>query len=278
MSDSDRQREITQKAREFLEIFRKGEAFTQELLRENERLRYRVLELEQGVETAVRAPSGSGVEQLQQRLAQFEQEHSHLQARFREVEEENKDFARRYVEIEDENNALANLYVASYQLHSTLDFSEVLKIVTEIVINLVGADRFAIYLLDDVGVGLQAVVAEGLDDRRPHKIGIGDGVIGAAVRSGESYFLPEAESQAVAADDPLVCVPLKIHDRVLGALAVFSFLEHKKRKLTKVDYELFSMLAGHAATAIFSAKLYSQSERKLSTIQGFIDLLSGGNP
>jgi hypothetical protein len=34
------------------------------------------------------------------------------------------------------------------------------------------------------------------------------------------------------------------------------------------------VLAGHAATAIFAARLYSQSERKLSTIQSFIDLLT----
>ena len=47
-----------------------------------------------------------------------------------------------YVEIEEENNNLANLYVASYQLHSTLDSSEVLKVVLEIVINLIGAEIF----------------------------------------------------------------------------------------------------------------------------------------
>jgi hypothetical protein len=40
-----------------------------------------------------------------------------------------------------------------------------------------------------------------------------------------------------------------------------------------VDYELFNLLAGHAATAIFSSKLYTQSERKLTTIQSFLDLL-----
>ena len=35
-----------------------------------------------------------------------------------------------------------------------------------------------------------------------------------------------------------------------------------------------SLLAAHAATAIFSSKLYSQSERKLNTIQSFLDLLT----
>ena len=38
--------------------------------------------------------------------------------------------------------------------------------------------------------------------------------------------------------------------------------------------EIAQMLAGHAATAIFASRVYAQSERKLSTIQGFIDLLT----
>ena len=40
-----------------------------------------------------------------------------------------------------------------------------------------------------------------------------------------------------------------------------------------MDYELFTLLAGHAATAIFSAKLYSTSARKLTTLQGFLDMI-----
>ncbi len=48
----------------------------------------------------------------------------------------------------------------------------------------------------------------------------------------------------------------------------------QKTQFADVDYELFTLLAGHAATAIFSSRLYSDSERKLSTIQGFLDLLT----
>jgi len=48
----------------------------------------------------------------------------------------------------------------------------------------------------------------------------------------------------------------------------------QKDEFTNVDYELFTLLAGHAATAVFSSRMYSDSERKLSTIQGFIDLLT----
>lgn len=269
MNLSDNDSDSTRKAKDLLESFRRGEEFAQELLKANERLRYRVAELEGELNQLRRggaAGSPGELDALRERTQT-------LAERLQEVEEENKEFARRYVEVEEENNNLANLYVASYQLHSTLDFSEVLKIVIEIIINLIGAERFAVFLRDEGGDTLQAVAAEGLDARRLGRVKVGEGVIGESTRSGENYFAENAE----AADDPsqpLVCVPLRIKDRVLGAIAVYSFLAQKKRELSRVDYELFSMLAGHAATAVFSAKLYSQSERKLNTIQGFLDLLS----
>lgn len=77
--------------------------------------------------------------------------------RIKLVESENIDFANRYVEIEAENNSLARLYIATYQLHATLDFREVLKIISEIIINLIGGEEFAIFLLDENTGTLQAM-------------------------------------------------------------------------------------------------------------------------
>jgi predicted nuclease with TOPRIM domain len=87
--------------------------------------------------------------ELLTKIESLEQEYRSVRERLRQVEEENQQFAGRYLEIEEENNNLANLYVASYQLHSTLDLEEVLKIIIEIVINLVGAEVFAVYILDE---------------------------------------------------------------------------------------------------------------------------------
>jgi hypothetical protein len=53
---------------------------------------------------------------------------------------------------------------------------------------------------------------------------------------------------------------------------VYATLEQKEG-FSPLDFELFNLLAGHAATALFASKLYSESERKLSTIQGFLELL-----
>lgn len=270
-----KENDLSKKAEDFLKVFRKGEEFTQELLRENERLRYKVLKLEEERNGLVELSNNPQVEKLRERLAEVEEERSRLIDRFKEVEEENKGFATRYVEVEEENNNLANLYVASNQLHSTLDFNEVMRIIIEIMINLVGAEKFVIMLLDENSEILSTIASEGLEEGRVRKVRIGEGVIGKSVQNGENYFRSDLAASSDDDLEPIVCIPLRIKDQMLGSIVVFSLLEQKKTKLTRVDEELFLMLAGHAATAIFSAKLYSQSERKLSTIQGFIDLLSG---
>lgn len=271
-----KENDLSKKAEDFLRIFRKGEEFTHELLKENERLRYKIIKLEEERNGLVELSDNPQVEKLRERLAEVEEERSRLIDRFKEVEEENKGFATRYVEVEEENNNLANLYVASNQLHSTLDFNEVMRIIIEIMINLVGAEKFVIMLLDETSGVLSVIASEGLEEGSVRKVRIGEGIVGKSVQNGENYF--ETDFAASYADEdlhPIVCIPLRIKDQTLGAIVVFSLLEQKKTKLSRVDEELFLMLAGHAATAIFSSKLYSQSERKLSTIQGFIDLLSG---
>lgn len=264
---------ISKKVEDFLQIFKKGEEFTQELLRENEKLRYRVAQLEEVTKFSGREGDikRSG---LEERVKFLEDENKSLLERYRQVEEENKDFANRYVEVESENNNLANLYVASYQLHSTLDFNECLKIILEIVMNLIGAEEFSIMMLDEKSNELAIVGQEGMGPEAHPTIRLGEGVIGGSVRSGEAFYRDGDPTDLSGVDyaHPLVCIPLKIKEHVIGAIVVYKLLI-QKQAFSNVDYELFSMLAGHAATALFSSKLYSQSERKLSTIQSFLDLL-----
>jgi len=264
---------INKKVEEFLLVFRKGEEFTQELLQENERLRYRVVQLE-GMTKRSDYDSSHQLDPLVERVRTLEEENKSLINRYRQVEEENKDFANRYIEVEAENNNLANLYVASYQLHSTLDFNEALKIVLEIVMNLIGAEEFSIMMLDEKSNELSIVAQEGMGFEARASVKTGDGIIGEATKSGEAFYRggDPTDHRGVDYTHPLACIPLKIKEHVIGAIVIYKLLI-QKQEFTGVDYELFSMLAGHAATALFSSKLYSQSERKLNTIQSFLDLL-----
>jgi transcriptional regulator with GAF, ATPase, and Fis domain len=259
------------RAEKFLELFNKGKEFTEELLRENQRLRYRLAAQE------TEGASREEVDRLRAEVQQLTDENRRLGLRFKEVEEENKDFANRYIEIEEQNNNLANLYVASYQLHSTLDFREVITIVQEIVINLVGAESFAILLLDEKTNELKAIAWEG-EDVMPglHNVSarLGDGILGQVAKTGESYYInQDVEGGKVTIDKPLAAVPLKIKEHVIGLIVIYKLLQQKD-SFSAVDSALCSRGAAPAPTAIFSSKLYSQSERKLNTIQSFLDLLT----
>jgi hypothetical protein len=270
---SDEKKEVFRRAEEFLALFSRGAEFTKQILQENERLRMRVTEVEERQNYA--AQDGAEWEKLREellaRIAGLENEKQDVLDCLRAVEEENRHFADRYLEIEEENNNLANLYVASYQLHSTLDLSEVLKTIIEIVINLIGAEVFAVYVLDEKSDQLSPVASEGKALSAFPRVPLGSGVVGESVESGET-----ACGDALPSDDlelPIVCIPLRIEERPIGAIAIFKLLAQKDA-FAPLDHELFTLLGGHAATSIFAAQLYGQSERKLNTIQGFIDLLT----
>lgn len=270
---TDEGSDLFKKSQEFLQMLNQQKGFIQDLLKENERLRFQVASLQNAREGD--GASGEELELLRKRVEQLERDKHQLEERFRRAEEENKDFAQRYVEIEEQNNNLANLYVASYQLHSTLDFQDVVHIVMEIIINLVGAEVFSIMMLDEKSNDLTVLAKEGYDESlQPSKIPIGEGVIGGVAKSGEPYYINQAGTDyQVDFLHPVACIPLKIKENVIGVINIHKLLVQKEA-FTAVDYELFSLLAAHAATALFSSKLYSQSERKLTTIQGFLDLLT----
>lgn len=276
--DTEKKSNLFDKGEEFLDMFRKGQEFTQEILKENERLRYKIVQLEEASKRKLEAPEGSTgtgeATELVDKLIHYEKRLKELEGKLGEIEAENIDFAQRYLDVEDQNNNLANLYVVSFQLHSTLDYEEVLQIILEIIINLIGAEVFSIFMLEDKAQLLNPVASEGIELDEISPVPMGEGVIGENASSNENYF-NSAPSQdlAVLLDDPLVCIPLTIKDDVIGVICIYSLLQQKE-KFAPVDFELFTLLAGHAATAIFSSRLFTESKRKLSTYQGFMDLLS----
>ncbi|MCX5860427.1 MAG: GAF domain-containing protein [Proteobacteria bacterium] len=274
-AEKEEERKVSQRAQEFLQNFKKGAEFTQELLRITEKLRYQVVRLEEENRDLRRAiQPETAIQDLERRIQELVREKEELLEKYSGIEQENQDFAQRYVEIEEENNNLANLYIASYQLHSTLDYREVLQIILEIVINLIGAEEFVLLLRDEKKDTLLVVAAEGISQDEIPPIAIGEGIIGKVAETGVNYIRKDfALPETTEINNPLVCIPLKIKEYVIGVIVLYRLLR-QKTQFAEVDYELFTLLAGHAATAIFSSRLYSESERRLSTFRGFIDLLT----
>lgn len=157
------------------------------------------------------------------------------------------------VDIEAEHHNLAQLYVATYQMHAAVGFRDVVQVITEIILNLVGAARFELYLFDARGERLVPVSGEGVDLASLPALALDDGVVGAAAARKERYTRPEGTSLG-----PLVVVPLASAETLVGAVVVDDLLPHKAQ-LTPVDDELFALLTTHAATALAAALLREQA-------------------
>src|SRR5581483_5763114 len=159
------------KSEELQEMFQKSKAFAQELMAENQRLRYRVVQLEkEGMELPVKVTAETG--QLREENKRLAEQVAFLEKKFTEIEEENKDFAMRFVEVEAQNENLLNLYVASFQLHSTLDQA--------------GTEEFGIYLVDEESSDLLLHGFEGELVIGRGRITCGEGVEGMVAAKGEA--------------------------------------------------------------------------------------------
>ncbi|MCH8084711.1 MAG: GAF domain-containing protein [Myxococcales bacterium] len=227
--------------------------YVQDLLRENERLR--------DITTSLECDRLEIENQLVATRAELDTQANNralLQERVTKVESDNRRFNEQYAEIEKQNTDLANLYVASYRLHSTLDRSEVVSVIEEIIINLIGSEELAI-LEQSPESAWSTVGAFGMEPERLEQIvseiEAGRGVIGKAIAGGERFVAggQNRDDLAVSEAGLTACVPLVLDGRVTGVIAVFNLLGHKQG-LEDIDLQLFDLLASHAATALYSSR------------------------
>ena len=256
------------------------EAYTQNLLRENEKLRAmttmlesdsrrlhleviearRILAHKEDFRRAVQSLE-SDRQQMTDELAKALKERDSavneldsLKAQLDDVEQENHRYAREYQRVKNQSNNLFNLYIASYQLHASVERRRVLESIQEIIINLIGSEELAIFEMNQKSGRFELAASFGIDGSKLKSFKSGDGPIGARLASGEVFVDGEAkpgETKLTA------CVPLKINDTIIGAILDFRLLQHKQ-SLQAVDHELFELLSVHAANALYCATLHEK--------------------
>jgi nitrate/nitrite-specific signal transduction histidine kinase len=189
------------------------------------------------------------------------------------LEEEVRDLERRLAAAEQQSERLMRLYVATYQLHATLNPPEVLEAISEIVVDLIGADRFALLLSDPsapAGGRTAVVLCHGLGEEVADR---------SFIRfAGRHYAGGDALVDATLADGrlrtgsdggPVAVVPLNVAGRTVGALVLLRLLGHR-HELGPEDRETLDLLAAHAAAALFAAQSFATADRKLRTLAGIL--------
>jgi len=204
------------------------------------------------------------VEELQKQLNESLQERDSLQQQIAELNAQYMSYASHYLEVEQQNANLAMLYTSCHRLHSTLDRQEVLSIIQEIVINLVGSEEMAIFEASENGEFLHILDYFGLDPSLYDIIPVGAGTIGGAALSDQIYLAqgPRDEEALPYEEDITACIPLRVDGRIIGLIAVFRLLD-QKNGLEEIDKEVFNLLATHAATALYCTSLQARENIKL---------------
>jgi GAF domain-containing protein len=178
-----------------------------------------------------------------------------LERRLADYQRDMKELSFRLVDSEKETNRLLGLYAGLYQLHASLDPAVVVSAVHDVVTNLLGADRFALLLFEGrqrtgpVRVAMISDEADMAEFCTDDEYRGGDPLIDAALKEGRFRLVPTKSSRALAV------IPLAVDDQPVGALVIFKLFEHRP-PLGVDDEALLELLAVHAASAVYSARMH----------------------
>ena len=240
-----------------LQVRENTQKYIEALIEENERLRSLVNDLEEQ-----RRQTDRQLGIAESELGRVESERQKLAERIDQIEVESQDLLGQFQEIERQNSDLASLYVASYRLHETIKRNEVIAVIEEIVVNMIGSEELAIFELNDETGELKLVDSLGINPDDLERVTLNEsrieeatGVLQEVVETGQRYVVDSGDGKALEKNSGLTaCVPLILDSHVIGAIAVFRLLDQKESKLAPIDFELFDLLATHAASALYCSE------------------------
>jgi len=257
---------------QFLAKFTRGARITDEFLKEYENLARRLQSLEaENAMLRAQVEADEALRDMMRKIEQLELEKAELLSRFRRVEAQSTTVSARVEEVEVEFANLANLFVASNQIHSSLSPRGVTRRIKEVLAQFVGAERYAMYLVNPNGSELVPIASEGVPGNKLLPVRVTGTAIGEAFQGAVVVVNDDVSPSTGTLEQPAAVIPLSIDERVVGAVAIFSTLSQKTRFDT-VDFELFKLLGQHAAAALVSASLFVQADRKLPGLEAFLDL------
>jgi sigma-B regulation protein RsbU (phosphoserine phosphatase) len=171
---------------------------------------------------------------------------------------------------------LATLFELSREVSSVLDFDELLQKIPQLIARLTPFQVFAVYLLDERRGDLRIAYAVGYPDEvvRNFRLQVGQGVVGAAVAEQRPILVDDvaAEPRWMGVVENMqsgLAVPLRHHNKVLGAL---NLLSDRKHAFTARDEEMMRHFAAHIAQALVNARLFESEREYAETLETLAEI------
>ena len=164
--------------------------------------------------------------------------------------------------MNQQQEKLAALYAVSSQLGSSLDLTEVLNQVMDAIIQLTGAERGFLMLLDEATGGLETAVARNVDQTSidGHEGKISRTVVRRAIATDAGVLTNNAqEDDRFSGQESVIgyqlrsimCAPLRARNQILGAVYVDNRL--MSGVFEQGDIDLLVTFTNQAAIAIDNA-------------------------
>jgi putative nucleotidyltransferase with HDIG domain len=172
---------------------------------------------------------------------------------------------------------------------SSLDLKEVLKSIMEMATKIMRAEASSLMLIDEKTQELifEEVLGEKEEEVKKIRLKKGEGIAGWVAEYGipllipDAYkdprFNPEVDKSTGFKTRSILCVPMKVKDKIIGVVEVLNRID--KKPFDEDDKEIFSILANHAAIAIENARLYKQlRELFLGTVKSLAEAIDAKSP
>jgi signal transduction histidine kinase len=174
---------------------------------------------------------------------------------------------------EQQQARLAALYEVSARLGTTLDLAELLNLVMDSIIQLTGAERGILMLLNESTGKLESMAARKMDQETldGRSLEISHNIVDRVVSEGQPLLTDNAQedSRFIAHESvvsyqlrSIMCAPLRVRGRIIGAAYVDNrlFTNH----FSQPDLDLLTAFSNQAAVAIENARLFTQTDQALA--------------
>ena len=174
-----------------------------------------------------------------------------------------------------EQEVVTTLFDLGRQVASVLDPDDLLHRIPRLIGRLISFEAFAIYLLDERRGELRIAYAVGYPDTdRPHRLGLGKGLVGVAVQTEQPVLVNDLTSdpryvEFVPGMNSEIVVPLMHKSRPIGALNILS--RHRDH-FTVNDVAIVRQFGAHVAVALVNAQLFDRSRRDAEAFETLAEI------
>ena len=196
--------------------------------------------------------------------------------------------AKLFLELDRSVKQFTTLAEVGTLLNSTLDQNVVRKMAMEAITRLMNAEVGSLLLVDEENKELYFEVALGDKGERVKEIRlkIGEGIAGWVAEHGNPLLLQDvrkdprfyksADQKTEFVTRDMVCVPVKVKDKVIGVLQAINRAEGV---FTEDDVELFQLFSNQVAIALDNARLYEEiRETFFATAEALAEAIEKRDP